>query len=193
MAAIGCGREAIHRAYFANLQGLDVGTVSAVAQSWFAAETASGAYYHAPTVDRLRRHQQRGDHIAILSGSFPALVLPMARDLGVEDVQCTQPEMIHGRYTGGFEGAPLIGPAKGAAARRAALRAGLDPGNCAAYADHLSDLPMLEAVGKAYVVGGGTALRALARARGWRLLDGPPEQPTPHQQAGMAMAPRLAV
>ncbi|MFI8518803.1 HAD family hydrolase [Streptomyces sp. NPDC085481] len=179
MAAVGCARETTNRAYFAHLQGLDAGVVADVARSWFAAELATGGYYHAPAVAALRRHQERGDHVVLVSGSFPALLDPVAADLGVDDVRCTRPAISQGRYTGELDGPPMIGAAKSDAVMHVAIRGGLDPEDCAAYGDHVSDLPMLRAVGKAYVVGGDAGLRSSARVHGWRLLPGPPPAPEP--------------
>lgn len=177
MAAVGCARDITNRAYFANLRGLDAGVVADVARSWFAAELATGGYYHEPTVAKLRRHQERGDHVVLVSGSFPALLHPIAADLGVVDVWCTRPEISRGRYTGELAGPPMIGGAKGDAVLQITAQRGIDPFDCAAYGDHVSDMPLLKAVGKAYVVGGDTALRSAARVCGWRLLPGTPPAP----------------
>lgn len=59
------------------------------------------------------------------------------------------------------------------------LRHGVDPAACVAYGDHASDLPMLDAVGHAVVVGDDPVLIALAAARSWDVLPGraAPEPP----------------
>ncbi|MFC7934492.1 HAD family hydrolase [Streptomyces cinereoruber] len=191
MTAVGCPREATNRAYFAHLQGLDAGVVADVARAWFAAELATGAHYHRPALTELRRHQERGDHVVLVSGSFPALLAPLAADLGVDDIRCTRPRIDHGRYTGALDGPPMIGAAKSDAVMHVTIRAGIDPADCTAYGDHVSDLPMLNAVGTAYVVGGDAGLRSAARLRGWRFLPGTPpapEPPLPHRGADRAAA-----
>jgi phosphoserine phosphatase len=40
----------------------------------------------------------------------------------------------------------------------------------ALFADHVADLPLLEAVGKPVVVGKSPALTRFARARGWEMI-----------------------
>ncbi|WP_419992833.1 HAD family hydrolase [Streptomyces boninensis] len=181
MFAMGCSREATNRAYFASLQGLDADLMSLVAGEWFTAETATGHYYHEPATAELRRHQQRGDHVVLVSGSFPAPISLVAADLGVDEVWCTEPQIVHGRYTGDLKGPPMIGRAKADAVLKATSRQGSDPSRCIAYGDHASDLPMLQAVGSAVVVGGDAGLRSVARARGWRQLPGvlPAPEPAP--------------
>ncbi|MEU1007004.1 HAD family hydrolase [Streptomyces sp. NPDC005890] len=182
MAAIGCPREATNRAYFAGLQGVDAAVLDGVADRWFAAELSTGGYYHPPALAALRAHQERGDHVVIVSGSFPAPLRPIAADLGVEEVWCTQPELAHGRYTGELTGPPMIGAAKAEAVAHVLARRGAEPADCVAYGDHISDLPMLKAVGSAVVVGGDERLRTSARVHGWPLLPGtlpPPELPLP--------------
>jgi HAD superfamily hydrolase (TIGR01490 family) len=177
MAAVGCAREAINRAYYAHLQGLDAGVVADVARSWFAAELATGGCYHQPVIAALRGHQERGDHVVLVSGSFPAVLDPIAADLGVDDVRCTRPRISDGRYTGDLDGPPMLGAAKADAVHYVTIRAGIDRGACSAYGDHVSDLPMLKAVGTAYVVGGDAGLRSSARTHGWRVLPGAPPAP----------------
>ena len=190
MAAVGCARETTNRAYFANLQGLDAGVVADVARAWFEAELATGGFYHEPAVAELNRHRQQGHHVVLVSGSFPSLLHPIAADLDVDDVRCTRPEISLGRYTGALDGPPMIGSATSDAVMHVAVRHGIDPADCSAYGDHVSDLPMLKAVGRAYVVGGDAGLRSTARLHGWLLLPGAaaaPELPPPRWRAGGAV------
>ncbi|MEU6598850.1 HAD family hydrolase [Streptomyces flaveolus] len=191
MAAIGCPREATNRAYFSGLQGVDAAVLAGVADAWFAAELSTGGYYHEPALAALRRHQEQGDHVVLVSGSFPAPLRPIAADLGVEEVWCTEPDILHGRYTGDLKGPPMIGAAKAEAVRTVLARHGVAPGDCVAYGDHISDLPMFKAVGSAVVVGGDERLRTSARAHGWPLLPGtlpPPALPLPRTGPGTAGA-----
>jgi phosphoserine phosphatase len=52
---------------------------------------------------------------------------------------------------------------------------GVDLAASYAYGDSLSDLPMLEEVGTPVAVNPDSALRALARKRGWAIEDWPAE------------------
>ncbi len=131
----------------------------------------------------LREHQRNGDIVILVSGSFPALLAPVADHLGTDETWCTSPEILAGRYTGRLAGLPMIGLRKADAVIMSATAYGTDPRNCVAYGDHSSDLPMLEAVGDAVVIGGDEDLPERARRRGWRLL---PTLPAPRPAGSIA-------
>ena len=54
---------------------------------------------------------------------------------------------------------------------RLAGERGYDLALCTAYSDSVSDLPFLEAVGTAVAVNPEKHLRAVAVARGWRIVE----------------------
>ncbi|WP_353940587.1 HAD-IB family hydrolase [Streptomyces sp. HUAS MG91] len=177
MTAVGCPREAVNRAYYAGLEGLDAEVMAAMAGAWFDAERATGRFYHEPAVAALRRHQERGAHIALVSGSFPAPLRLIAADLGADELLCTEPRVERGRYTGKLDGPPMIGTAKADAALKVLLQRGVPARDSIAYGDDISDLPLLRAAGSGVVVGGDRRLRTLAGAEGWTLLPGTPPAP----------------
>lgn len=189
MAAVGCPREEVNRAYYAGLEGLDAEVMGAMAGAWFDAELSTGGFYHEPAVAELRRHQEHGAHVVLVSGSFPAPLRRIADDLGADELLCTLPRVERGRYTGGLDGPPMIGTAKADAALKVLLQRGVPADATAAYGDHVSDLPLLRAAGSAFVVGGDRRLRALAAAEGWTLLPGPPPAPDLRLPAWSATAP----
>jgi phosphoserine phosphatase len=63
------------------------------------------------------------------------------------------------------------GPTKAEAVRELARSEGYDLGRCYAYSDSVTDVPMLEAVGNPHAVNPDRALRRVAVARGWPVLD----------------------
>lgn len=191
MTALGCSRETTNRAYFAGLQGAPAALVDRLAARWFAAELATGGFFHQPALTALRRHQAAGDHVVLVSGSFPAPLRPIAAHLGADEVRCTEPEIRYGHYTGDLTRPPMIGDAKADAIHGVAAHRRTALSQCVAYGDHISDLPMLKTAGSAVVVGGDTTLRAMARMHGWHLLPGappPPAPPLPHK--GRSSSPR---
>lgn len=73
-----------------------------------------------------------------------------------------EPAIESGVLTGELVGPPMIGEGKRRAVRALlARRPAIDPGDCHAYGDHVSDLPMLQEVGHPTVVGGSPELLAL--------------------------------
>ncbi|WP_405817583.1 HAD-IB family hydrolase [Streptomyces sp. NBC_01390] len=177
MTAVGVPREATNRAYFTNFRDADAATVTDLARVWFERELDQGGFLNPSAVDALHRHRSRGETVVLVSGSFPAVLLPLAEHLGVTDVRATTPEILHGRYTGEVLRTPMIGAAKADAARLAASVHGADLADCTAYGDHLSDLPILNAVGTPVAVAGDPRLDQHARAHHWTVLPGAPEPP----------------
>ncbi|MET9057333.1 HAD family hydrolase [Streptomyces antibioticus] len=186
MTAVGVPREATNRAYFTNFRDADAATVTRLGRAWFEAELVRGGLLNPSAVDALRGHVARGETVVLVSGSFPAVLWPLAEHLGVTDVWATLPEITDGRYTGRLSREPMIGPVKAEAARLAASVHGADLADCFSYGDHLSDLPILEAVGTPVVVSGDPRLDERARLRGWTVLPGAPEAPELELGAGVS-------
>ena len=96
----------------------------------------------------------------------------VCNDLGLDDYVCNRLEVDgDGRYTGRAIEPLCFGPGKVQLAARYAERFGLSLGDATFYSDSLSDLPMLEAVGRPVVVHPDPRLRRLATQRGWELVD----------------------
>lgn len=102
-------------------------------------------------------------------GFLPAVVDPVAADIGACHVLCTRPEARDGILTGALAGEPCIGEGKRRVVRDLAEGyPDVDLADCYAYGDHPSDLPMLTEVGHPVVVGGSAEL--LAAIPGARVL-----------------------
>ncbi|MEV7596082.1 HAD-IB family hydrolase [Kitasatospora sp. NPDC089797] len=182
-AAAGTPREQANRTYYRVWAGEREEAVRAAGREWFARRSRDGGFYVAAVHEALTRHRAVGDRVVLVSGSFPAVVEPVARDIGAAHVVCTRPEVRRGVFTGELVGEPVIGEEK-----RRAVRAlfrdhpQVDPADCYGYGDHVSDLPMLTEVGHPVVVGdrqladrvpGARWLPAGALAAGAPATDGP--------------------
>ncbi|MEV8335052.1 HAD family hydrolase [Streptomyces niveus] len=177
MTAMGIPRVETNRAYFDNLAGARAADVASLARAWFQQELHHGGYFNDHAVRALRQHQENGDLTILVSGSFPALLEPIATWLGTDETWCTSPQIRNGRYTGRLSAPPMIGQRKADTVLLSASVHRADIRNCTAYGDHVSDLPMLHTTGRAVVVGGDEALRRIAQCRGWRLLPAAPLSP----------------
>ncbi|MGW2701238.1 HAD family hydrolase [Streptomyces sp. NPDC001340] len=166
MTAAGVPRTETNRAYFTSYAGADVHTIARLAEEWFQAELRSGDFFNEYVVAALRRHQQEGDLVVLVSGSFRACLAPIARHLDADIVLCCDPDTADGRYTGRVE-LPMIGEAKAEAVRALTVRGALDLHASTSYGDHVSDLPLLRTTGRAVVVGDDPAMREQARLNGW--------------------------
>ncbi|MGX1915376.1 HAD family hydrolase [Streptomyces phaeochromogenes] len=179
MTAAGVPRAQAGRVYYAAYAGERVEKVAAQAEEWFRTEAELGGLFNPAALAALRTHQQAGDLIVFVSGSFAACLDPVARHLGADVVLCSQPETAHGRYTGQLR-RPMIGDAKAAAVRELAATRSLDLSSSTSYGDHVSDLPVLCLAGRGAVVGGDPRMHAHACRHGWRILPGaaaPPPLP----------------
>ncbi len=186
----GAERETINRAYYRWFAGRDVAEVAQAGEDWFAAlEPELPRLLVEPAVAALRAHARAGTEPVFVSGSFAAALRPLARYLGVETILATPLLAAGGRYTGTIGDPQTIGAGKARAAAAYAARAGSALARCHAYGDDRSDLPLLELVGHPHAVGGDPALEAVARTRGWPVLD---PLPTGAPPGSLAEATRSA-
>ncbi|POM26368.1 haloacid dehalogenase-like hydrolase [Actinomadura rubteroloni] len=167
-AARGVPRDEINRSYYRFLAGERALALADAGRDWF--DARDDRLFNPRTVEALRRHRAAGDRIVLLSGSFFPCLDPIAAAVGADWTLGTRPLLRHGRLTGEVL-VPMIGAAKGHAARAAAVVVGVPRAACTAYGDHVSDLPLLESVGRPVVVGADPVLTAHARRNGWTRLE----------------------
>ncbi len=115
-------------------------------------------------------HRRMGRATYIVSASPIELVDPLAKALAMTDGIGTVAEVLDGRYTGKLVGPFCYGEGKVAAITQLARWEGLDLGQCYAYSDSISDLPMLQAVGHPVAVNPDSHLEREARANGWPIV-----------------------
>lgn len=116
-------------------------------------------------VRRIREHRRAGHRIIFITGSLDFIVEPLqALTDGIVSARLRE---VDGRFTGDLEGPPLVGEARASWLRDYAEEHGIDLERSYGYADSMSDLPLLEAVGNPVAVNPDVALHRLARARKW--------------------------
>jgi HAD superfamily hydrolase (TIGR01490 family) len=161
--------EAALRSALRTLRGVSEEEVRAWTRDWWEAEVAPLAAPGAAPV--LARHRAQGDLLVLLTSSSRYAAEMATRQFGLDDALYTVYALEGGRFTG----APLLpicyGRGKVEVAEAWARDRGVDLGASAFYTDSSTDLPMLERVGSPFAVGPDLRLRALARARGWPILD----------------------
>jgi HAD superfamily hydrolase (TIGR01490 family) len=154
----GAARTEVNRAFYRNFAGRDEHELARAGRDWFEQNRRGGKLFHPRTLARLRRHRHDGDFVALVSGSFPPCLDPIAEFTGTHVVLCSRPEIRDGHYTGALA-EPMIGGRKADAVRAVAAARGIDLARSRAYADDASDLPMLRLVGRPEVVGDDPVLR----------------------------------
>lgn len=123
-------------------------------------------------VERLCDHQSKGHQVILLSGAFEGLLAVVGERLGVDKVLGTQLVKRNDRYLG--KALPPVCQGKGKLQRLQAYLSesdeAIDLEASFAYADSLTDLSVLEAVGHPVAVYPEEELAALASRRAWPIL-----------------------
>jgi len=185
------GRRALVRSGYAQLllmvAGADAGfmermreRISALCAGWEVAEVravieqALGEILHpmiyAEAAALIEDHHRRGHHVVVVSASGEEMVQPIAAALGAEHSAATRMAVLDGRYTGEID-FYCYGEGKAIAARALADQHGYQLAECYAYSDSITDLPLLELVGHPHAVNPDRALRRVARAHGWPVVN----------------------
>jgi len=158
-------RAHFNRAFYKNYAGWKPSRAKHLGQESFAGFTLDRIFPEA--LQQLRDHKAAGHRVVLLSGALDFLLDPM-KDLA-DDVLCSTLAQENGAYTGELTGAPVAGDARARMLASFARRRGLDLSRSYAYADSISDLPMLEAVGNPVAVNPDRRLGTAAKDRGWRV------------------------
>jgi HAD superfamily hydrolase (TIGR01490 family) len=116
-------------------------------------------------------HIAAGQRVWLVTAAPVEVGIVIAQRLGLTGAIGTVAEIEDGAYTGRLVGGLMHGPAKAEAVTDLALKEGLDLSRCSAYSDSINDVPMLSAVGHAVAVNPDSALRRVARERGWEIRD----------------------
>ncbi|WP_262056976.1 HAD family hydrolase [Streptomyces sp. STR69] len=165
VTAAGGGRDEANALFYRAWRGEPLAEVRRSGRRWYAVRRSAGGFFVDATRTALRRHRAQGAELALVSGSFAAVLDPLAEECGAAHILCTRPVVADGVLTGEVTGAPMIGEGKRRAVRALLARhPHVDPADCHAYGDHVSDLPMLLEVGHPTVVGESAALLEGLRA-----------------------------
>ena len=115
----------------------------------------------------VQAHRRRGHTLAVVSSATRYQIEPLARELGIPHVLCTQLEVEDGRLTGRHVWPTCWGGGKALAARALAREHGIDLSRSYFYTDSDEDLPLLEIVGHPRPTNPNRRLTAIAARRSW--------------------------
>jgi HAD superfamily hydrolase (TIGR01490 family) len=122
----------------------------------------------------VRRHQDAGEQVVIVTATNEFVTAPIARAFGVDELIAVQLERgPDGWITGEIAGVPSMREGKvERVAQWLAIRGlGWCDVHVTFYSDSTNDLPLLEAVDHPVATNPDDRLRAIAGERGWRILD----------------------
>jgi HAD superfamily hydrolase (TIGR01490 family) len=124
--------------------------------------------------DLVERHRSTGWEVAMVTGTHAFVAAPIAQAFGIHHLLAVQPEESGGRFTGRYVGTHTYQEGKVRAVRQWLADRQLTLEQCddsTFFSDSINDLPLLEHVRHPVVTNGDERLRAIARQRGWPLLD----------------------
>lgn len=127
-----------------------------------------------PARELVRRHQDAGDLVAIVTATNSFVTAPIAAAFGVPNLIAAEPELDgNGEFTGGLRGIPPYGAGK--VANTGAWLATLDKSlsgfeRSHFYSDSQNDIPLLSLVTHPVATNPNPLLRAHAEAHQWPIL-----------------------
>lgn len=125
--------------------------------------------------DLVRRHQEAGDTVIIVTATNGFVTRPIAQAFGVEHLIAIDLETdARGEYTGAIAGVPSFREGKVERVEQWLADRGLrwsDLAHSTFYSDSMNDLPLLEKVHEPVATNPDQRLATLAQQRGWRILN----------------------
>ena len=123
------------------------------------------------SISLVEAHRKAGHKLVIVSAASRYQIEPIAHALGIEEICCTQLEVVNGHFSGRVIAPLCYGEGKLMAARRVAKRSGHSLGDAWFYTDSSADVPLLKKVGHPVAVNPSTRLTEEAGKHHWPLLN----------------------
>ena len=161
--------RAIMEYAFGFMKGKPREEISALAHDFFETRLKEAIYPEAIKI--IADHIQSGKKVILLSNAADIVVREVANYLKVTEYLSTELELDGGIYTGRLAGLPRYGSEKLAAIKKYVERNNMDIKMAWAYADHGSDITLLEQVGHPIAVNAAPALSKVAHERNWPTLE----------------------
>jgi HAD superfamily hydrolase (TIGR01490 family) len=120
----------------------------------------------------VQKHRAAGEVVAIVTGATRYVAEPVAAELGIDHVVCSELEVdVEGRFTGRVVEPLCYGLGKVERTSRLAEQEGFLIEESTFYSDSITDLPLLEVVRTPIVINPDRRLRRIANRRSWPILS----------------------
>ena len=146
-------------------RGLSESVMEEIGEEVFRKHLATQIYPESRAL--VEAHREMGHTLAIVSSATRYQAEPLARDMGIPHVMCTQLEVDDGVFTGAVINPTCWREGKARAAEELAARCDLDLSQSYFYTDSHEDLPLLEAVGRPRPLNPNRELAQIAKERVW--------------------------
>ena len=122
------------------------------------------------TLPLLEKSKSMGLRQVVVTGALDITVQPLLRHLGITDYVANQLEFVDGRATGRLKPPVMASATKASWIRRYSEQESLSLNDCYAYADSMSDLPMLSVVGHPTATNPDFRLKSTALRHDWPIV-----------------------
>jgi HAD superfamily hydrolase (TIGR01490 family) len=119
----------------------------------------------------IEQHKANGDKLLIITATNLFITAPIARELGIEDILATEPEIVDNHYTGKVVGTPCFREGKVERLSLWLKQTGQNLAGSYFYSDSHNDLPLLEMVTHPVAVDPDETLLAHAEMKGWNIIS----------------------
>ena len=117
----------------------------------------------------IKSHLEKGHQIVIISAATRYQITPIANELGVKDIFCTEMEVSKGKFTGTIS-EMCWAEGKARAGRKFAKSNNIDLSKSYFYTDSVDDYPLLEIVGNPVATNPDSRLSQIAFENNWPIL-----------------------
>ena len=122
------------------------------------------------TLELLDKSRTMGLRQVVVTGALDVTILPLLRHLGISEYVANRLVFVDGRATGRLKPPVMASATKASWIRTYSEREGLSLNDCYAYADSMSDLPMLSVVGHPTATNPDLRLRSTALRHDWPIV-----------------------
>ncbi|WP_339662881.1 HAD-IB family hydrolase [uncultured Polaribacter sp.] len=120
-------------------------------------------------VNLIASHVEKGHQVVIISAATRYQITPIANELGIKDIFCTEMEVRKGKFTGVIT-EMCWQEGKARAGRTFAKTNNIDLSKSFFYTDSIDDYPLLEIIGKPIATNPDHKLAQLAFENDWKIL-----------------------
>lgn len=139
----GTSRELVNKYYYKIFKNIPVDVITEQGLMWYKKVSTYENFYNKRTISLIRQHKNNNYKIIFVTGSFKAVLNPLANDINCDHIICTEQEIKDGKYTGEIISIPCIGKGKATKINEFSLENNIDLDNCYSYGDDISDTHMI--------------------------------------------------
>lgn len=126
---------------------------------------------YAEARSEIKAHKEKNSKVVILSSSLAQICQQVAKNMEMDDIICSDLEVINGYLTGRARGSLCFGGEKLIRLKEYCKKNNINSEDAWYYGDSISDLPALSSVGNPVCVNPDKKLKKAALKRGWKILS----------------------